>query len=246
MRKSAAIAIIILFPAVLASCQAFRPNRDRDIVHIEKRLTETYDEIEALYRSISETMALIARQELIIRELEAALNKGKGQITNLPLANKKPPAETKVIEIKKTAPADEKSAVETTEAEKKNTARPSNVYKRAMFAYENADYKQSISLFEQFIGDFPSHHLADNALYWKGECYYSRKEYEESIRVFNAARENYPSGNKTPDSLLKIGYAYLSLEDRPKARIFLKKVITEYPNSAPAVKASEKLLKMTG
>jgi len=51
----------------------------------------------------------------------------------------------------------------------------------------------------------------------------------------------YADKNKAPDALLKIGYAYMALDDPGKARVFIKRLIKNYPFSEAASKARAKL-----
>ena len=83
--------------------------------------------------------------------------------------------------------------------------------------------------------------LADNALYWSGECRYARKEYAEAIGLFKQVLEKYPQGSKVPDALLKIGLAYISTGDKKNARVYLKKTVSQYPFTPAGTKAEKKL-----
>jgi TolA-binding protein len=51
----------------------------------------------------------------------------------------------------------------------------------------------------------------------------------------------HPEGTKAPDALLKIGYAYVALDDPTNARVFLKRVVKNYPFSEAQSKAQAKL-----
>ena len=77
----------------------------------------------------------------------------------------------------------------------------------------------------------PEHGLADNALYWLGECNYTQGRYNKAITVFKALVQTYPKAEKVPDALLKTGYAYLCEDDVNRASHFLTLVIKKYPFS---------------
>ncbi|WP_321493208.1 tol-pal system protein YbgF [uncultured Desulfobacter sp.] len=96
-------------------------------------------------------------------------------------------------------------------------------------------------LFSDFVKKFPDHDLADNALYWLGECSYTTGDYIKAAQIFTALVQTYPKGLKVPDALLKTGYAYLSVDDVQKANEYFKQVITRYPFSPAAEKAQQKL-----
>ena len=115
------------------------------------------------------------------------------------------------------------------------------MYNNALSSYKNADYDKAVSEFNSFADKFPDHELADNALYWAGECYYARKNYSAAIISFKKVVTRYPEGSKIPDAFLKTGYSYLAMDDKENARIFLKKVIKNFPFSPAGSKAEEML-----
>ena len=49
----------------------------------------------------------------------------------------------------------------------------------------------------------PDHSLADNAMYWLGECHYSSGQYAKAVTVFKKLVKAYPKAEKVPDALLK-------------------------------------------
>jgi tol-pal system protein YbgF len=96
-------------------------------------------------------------------------------------------------------------------------------------------------LFSDFIKEFPNHELADNAMYWLGECSYTTGHYEQAAKIFKTLVQTYPKGQKVPDALLKTGYAYISIDDVSQANHYFKQVITRYPFSPAADKAQKRL-----
>ena len=64
------------------------------------------------------------------------------------------------------------------------TQTPKNTYYIAYSDYLKKNYDLAIEGFFQFLKQFPNNNLADNSLYWIGECYYSQKKYPDAVRVF--------------------------------------------------------------
>lgn len=120
-------------------------------------------------------------------------------------------------------------------------ASPQNLYKKARNLLLEDNFSQAADLFIQFIKKYPEHSLADNAVYWLGECYYSLRQFKKAIPIFKDLEHKYPKSEKVPDANLKLGYSYLSLNDTNRAHHYLKKVIKTYPFSPAAEKAEEKL-----
>ena len=96
-------------------------------------------------------------------------------------------------------------------------------------------------MFKSFYQRYPDHELADNAQYWLGEIYYDREDYPNAILAFKEVVTRHVEENKAPDALLKIGYAYIALDDPANARVFLKRVIKNYPFGESEAKARAKL-----
>ena len=118
---------------------------------------------------------------------------------------------------------------------------PENLYRRAYDLLMSRKYDEAEELFLEFINKYPSHSLADNAVYWLGECYYAKKDYANALNYFLMVIEDYPQGNKVPDAMLKLGYTYEKLGLREKSLYDLKKLIADFPFSEPAEKAKIKI-----
>ena len=161
-----------------------------------------------------------------------------------PEAAAAPVSET-VTETAASGPSPDSREAESTEPpeteEILSTPEPNPRYQAAMELFRRGDYETAGDLFEAFARQFPQNDLADNALYWSGECRYTRKDYTGALKQFRQVIENYPSGSKVPDALLKIGFTYLSLGDRESAVTYLKKVVAQYPFSTAGTKAEERL-----
>ena len=99
-------------------------------------------------------------------------------------------------------------------------------------------------MFKTIVSKYPTHTLADNAIYWTGETYYTQRDFPEAIRSFNRIIEKYPEGDKVAGALLKIGYSYYSMKDNENAIKYLKKVVVDYPFSVSGSKAEAMLHKI--
>jgi tol-pal system protein YbgF len=120
-------------------------------------------------------------------------------------------------------------------------ASPEALYGQALAAYQEGKFRRASALFEAYYAQYPRHPLADNALYWTGECHYARKRYLKAIDTFKSVLQDYPDGGKVPDALLKTGYSYLALGDKTTGRRYLQEVIRQYPFSPAGAKAEERL-----
>ncbi|MBI9090340.1 MAG: tol-pal system protein YbgF [Desulfobacterium sp.] len=115
------------------------------------------------------------------------------------------------------------------------------LYKKARGLLLEENFKEAGTLFKAFATQHPDAELADNSLYWLGECSYSLGEYPQAIQTFKELVDRYPKGGKVPDALLKTAYAYLCLDDGDRAHHYLKQVVKRYPFTPAGEKAELKL-----
>ncbi len=118
---------------------------------------------------------------------------------------------------------------------------PDSIYFTAYSDYNKKNYDLAIEGFTQFVKQFPDNVLADNSLYWIGECYYAQKKYSESIKVFSEIINKYKTGDKVPDALLKKGYAFIEMDNIQNGILVLKGLISDFPLSEEAYLAQQKI-----
>ncbi len=120
-------------------------------------------------------------------------------------------------------------------------AEPTQLYNAAYEDYLRANYDLAIQGFRDYAKRYADTDLADNALYWIGECYYSKKSYKEAIDAFTQLLNTYKTSDKAAAALLKKGLAYLELGDRSQAVINLQYVLYEHPGTKEAELARSRL-----
>jgi len=211
------------------ACTTTKPKEDADISKIETRLAEMNQRIDELNHRVSVLQFMIDDHQKSITAL--------GKTTGDTPQKSDYPIETI---LSQSAPASGAPARQLTVPTESAEA----AYNNALAVYKSKNYKKAASVFQSIAENYPGHDLADNALYWTGECFYAVKDYKGAIGAFKKVIKNYPDGSKVPDSLLKIGYAYLALKDPVNARSFLKKVVKQYPFTPAGTKAGEMLKKI--
>jgi tol-pal system protein YbgF len=118
---------------------------------------------------------------------------------------------------------------------------PAQLYNSAYTDYLRGNFDLAIQGFKEYATRYPNTDLADNALYWIGECYYSKKAYKEAIDAFTQLLNTYRTSDKAAAALLKKGLAYLELGDRAQAVINLQYVLYEHPGTKEAELARSRL-----
>ena len=78
-------------------------------------------------------------------------------------------------------------------------------------------YAHALDAFAAFLVKWPDHPNADNATYWRGECYFAQGEYARAAEQFEGAIARFPLGNKVPDALLKLGMTLRQARQRAES-----------------------------
>ena len=120
-------------------------------------------------------------------------------------------------------------------------ADPETLYQSAYSDYLRGNYDLAIMAFQQYLQSFPETDLADNALYWIGECYYRQSKFREAIGQYDQVVAKFPRSDKVPSAQLKKGYALLEAGDRKAGVLQLQSVRKTYPNSDEANLARQRL-----
>jgi tol-pal system protein YbgF len=118
---------------------------------------------------------------------------------------------------------------------------PNEVYNMARSDYLKGNFELAIEGFTIYKSQFPESPLADDALYWIGECYFSQEKYSEAIEHFNELILNYPNGDKIPAAYLKKGISLAEQEKKEEALSVFKLLITKFPLEEETKIAQQKI-----
>lgn len=121
------------------------------------------------------------------------------------------------------------------------SADPQALYNGAYNDYLKGNYDLALREFQEYLQNFPSTDLADNATYWIGECYYRQRRFRQAVDQFDDVLEKFPRSDKAAAATLKKGYAHLELGERSQGVVQLRHVIRTYPNSDEANLARQRL-----
>lgn len=109
-------------------------------------------------------------------------------------------------------------------------------YDQALALAMGKKYDEALDAFSAFLVKWPDHPNADNATYWRGECFFAKGNYDQAAEQFEGVIARFPFGNKVPDALLKLGATYEKLGDEPRSRQALDRLQRDYPRSEAARK----------
>ena len=125
------------------------------------------------------------------------------------------------------------------------TISPQETYSMAYNDYLKGNYDLAIESFKLYRAQFPGSPLADNALYWIGECRYSQRKFEEAVDAFDELILTYPQGDKAAAAHLKKGLSFVELGKKPEALAALKILVAKYPLEEESKIAQEKIRELT-
>ncbi|MBE9536037.1 MAG: tol-pal system protein YbgF [Proteobacteria bacterium] len=188
---------------------------------------------------LRETISTLTQK---VDELGASINQLTASMATRLAADtdKLEPAEIDIME----APVEEKStaSMPSTVMENPKVLPLKEQYEAGYNLYKKGRFSDAIESFDLLLKTYPNMaDYSDNALYWKGECYYSMGNFSEAIRLFRETEHRFPDGNKTPASQLKAGFAYIKMQNKEGAKKQFQKVIDLYPFSQQAEIATKKL-----
>ncbi len=116
-------------------------------------------------------------------------------------------------------------------------------YKAARSTWSSSDWEVCVDRLGEFLQTYPSSVYADDAAYWRADCYFQQGNYKKAILRFDDVVARYPNGNKAADALFREGEALLRLGPayNTAARKAFERVLAEYPDSDRAAEASQQL-----
>jgi tol-pal system protein YbgF len=106
---------------------------------------------------------------------------------------------------------------------------------------DDKDPQAALQLFEEFARVHGHSRLADNALFWGGECLFVLARYQEAISSMQTVLERFPRSAKVPDALVRTGESWLALGNKNKGLQSLRRVVDRHPTSEAARRARARL-----
>ncbi|OBT15967.1 tol-pal system protein YbgF [Vibrio sp. UCD-FRSSP16_10] len=203
---------------LLRNSNRVQANLQQHLDEVSMDLSELRGELE---RSNHQTSQLVERQ----RELFIELDRMRTELANV----KKAPVE---------------SSTPATSGKYSSNQDEQQSYQSAVdLILKNKDYDAATVALEKFKKDFPESVYSANANYWLGQLYFSKKNDVESAKAF-ASVVSYKDSNKRADALVKLGDIAVRNNSGAAAKKYYQQAITEYPNTASANSATQKLSKL--
>ncbi|HQR30571.1 MAG TPA: tol-pal system protein YbgF [Anaeromyxobacteraceae bacterium] len=100
-------------------------------------------------------------------------------------------------------------------------------------------------LYDEYVKKWPTDPRAADAWFRMGEISFGEKRYREAVLAYGKVAQDFPRSDKAPDALLRTGESMLALDLKDDARAILQDVVTRYPKTTAAKKASARLAEMS-
>ena len=207
-----------------------------DASAVDDQLTTLLTAIEAKLDEYNSRMSQLSER---LDATESALTERMNSMTDQMGETKEEPAATPELPMQESpsapegeTPPDEAASVDSEAA---------RMYHQPYTMYVNGDFEGAIAGFQKYLEHYSDSELSDIAQFWIAESFFSLGEYETALKEYDTMINKYPKSDKIADAFLSKADTFLKLDRQIEAISHLKYVINQFPDSATAQKAAEKL-----
>ncbi|MFP2962687.1 tetratricopeptide repeat protein [Myxococcus sp. 1LA] len=93
----------------------------------------------------------------------------------------------------------------------------------------------------RFAEENPRHPRADNALYFSGLGQMGLNEFKGAAKTFQRLIDSYPAGDAMLDGMLRLAECQMRLNQASDAKVLYTRVVTQFPGTAAATQAEQRL-----
>lgn len=118
-------------------------------------------------------------------------------------------------------------------------------YEKSMSALRTGNVELGVAKLQAFAEQYPRHSKADNALYFSGLGRMGLKDFASAAPLFERLIETYPAGDAVLDGMLRLAECRVKLNQKDDARALYTRVITQFPGTAAATQAEQRLASLS-
>ncbi len=225
-----------------------------------KELNRKVDEVVSHHQSQSEKVAKALNQ---MSEIKVEFQSIKGQLQSSQYLEKESTRVYQDLDMRVSAIEDKLDQIQLMMQEfvqLKKTSEPNAVggdvskvlseeqkdFQNLLAVFNAKDYHNAASGWMGFLKKYPQSTYANKAQYWLAESFYYLEDFAKSIQEFQTFIEKNPQDPRAKEAFYKQGMGFLRLKRPEQARLFFQKVVSDYPKSAEAYKATSRLKQMDG
>ncbi|MBT0961749.1 tol-pal system protein YbgF [Denitromonas sp. IR12] len=120
-------------------------------------------------------------------------------------------------------------------------AAESRDYESALNLLKGGKYPEAADAFDAFIAAYQGSSFLPSAHFWAGSAALQAKDTARATQHFNTVVNQWPQDARAPDALLGVANAQRAMGERRLEQKTLKAVIDQYPDSAAAKSAKQRL-----
>ncbi|ATB26743.1 tetratricopeptide repeat protein [Melittangium boletus] len=118
-------------------------------------------------------------------------------------------------------------------------------FEQAMAALRTGNVEGGVNNLLGFAEKNPRHARADNALYFSGLGQMGLKDHASAAKTFERLIERYPAGDAVLDGMLRLAECRLRLDQKDDARALYTRILTQFPGTAAATQAEQRLASLS-
>jgi TolA-binding protein len=118
-------------------------------------------------------------------------------------------------------------------------------FEQAVAALRTGNVEGGVTRLRRFAEENPRHALADNALYFSGLGQMGLNEHAAAARTFERLISSYPAGDAVLDGMLRLAECRLRLDKKDDARALYTRILTQFPGTAAATQAEQRLASLS-
>lgn len=217
---------LLLFSVLFFGCTALNQQADSDLKSEIAQLQVANKNLQAkqvdLYSKYDSSLATIDTMNASIQALNKTVSSLKQKIQDLEF----------IQQNNQKAAQQQESFIGTS---------PSETYNNAYNDFLVGKYELAEMGFKSFLKKYPEHELAVHAQYYIGECLYSRNSWADAYEEYKKVESSYQNSEFIPSARLKMALCLELLGKKNETVIVLKSILQDFPKSAEAFTAKEKL-----
>lgn len=203
------------------------------VQNMQKQIQELRGQLEVQSHDLKQ----VQQQQLAFyKDLDARLSAGSATVASL---SKKPTLSPNTTQ--QSLPKEELAVTSTVSPTRVNPADEQIRYLAAYDLVKHKRYDNALTAMQAFVKQYPQGGYTANAHYWLGELYMVKNNYPKAIEHFDVVVQQFTSSSKVAASNLKIGYALAASGKTNDAKIRLRQVLKNYPDTPTAQLAAKKL-----
>ncbi|WP_141621712.1 tol-pal system YbgF family protein [Myxococcus sp. AB036A] len=114
-------------------------------------------------------------------------------------------------------------------------------FDKAVNMLRTGNVEGGVEKLRRFADENPRHPRADNALYFSGLGQIGLNEFKAAAKTFERLIDKYPAGDAMLDGMLRLAECRMRLNQSADAKVLYTRVVTQFPGTAAATQAEQRL-----